>query len=149
MRQWCVSSVWLECLPVTQEVTGSSPVRTAKEPSIWVAFLFDKTISLQIVHIFATPYLRDVFFGCKARAKETRLLCRTAAQKFGNKHSSLAALPNGSAGWKKSVPFIVRLRSCLASEQSSSEGLLTTFFVRSSLHHTSHGWLTTGKWRVR
>ena len=27
---WCVSSAWLECLPVTQEVTGSSPVRTAK-----------------------------------------------------------------------------------------------------------------------
>ena len=26
---WCVSSAWLECLPVTQEVTGSSPVRTA------------------------------------------------------------------------------------------------------------------------
>ena len=26
----CVSSAWLECLPVTQEVTGSSPVRTAR-----------------------------------------------------------------------------------------------------------------------
>ena len=26
----CVSSAWLECLPVTQEVTGSSPVRTAE-----------------------------------------------------------------------------------------------------------------------
>lgn len=40
----------------------TNAVRTAKEPSIWVAFLFDKTISLQIVHIFATPYLRDVFW---------------------------------------------------------------------------------------
>ena len=29
MSNWCVSSAWLECLPVTQEVTGSSPVRTA------------------------------------------------------------------------------------------------------------------------
>ena len=28
-KNWCVSSAWLECLPVTQEVTGSSPVRTA------------------------------------------------------------------------------------------------------------------------
>ena len=28
---WCVSSAWLECLPVTQEVTGSSPVRTARK----------------------------------------------------------------------------------------------------------------------
>ena len=28
-RGRCVSSAWLECLPVTQEVTGSSPVRTA------------------------------------------------------------------------------------------------------------------------
>ena len=72
MRQWCVSSVWLECLPVTQEVTGSSPVRTAKEPSIWVAFLFDKTISLQIVHIFATPYLTDVFLD--ARREQRKLV---------------------------------------------------------------------------
>ncbi|QFQ13273.1 hypothetical protein C7Y71_009790 [Pseudoprevotella muciniphila] len=52
-------------------------------------------------------------------------------------------------GNKKSVPFIVRLRSCLASEQSSSEGLLATFFVLPSLRRTSRGGLTTGKWRVR
>ena len=39
---WCVSSAWLECLPVTQEVTGSSPVRTAKEekPSGFSSFCF-------------------------------------------------------------------------------------------------------------
>ncbi|WP_193215902.1 hypothetical protein [Pseudoprevotella muciniphila] len=47
------------------------------------------------------------------------------------------------------MPFIVRLRSCLASEQSSSEGLLATFFVLPSLRRTSRGGLTTGKWRVR
>ena len=35
---WCVSSAWLECLPVTQEVTGSSPVRTAKEISFEISF---------------------------------------------------------------------------------------------------------------
>ena len=34
----CVSSAWLECLPVTQEVTGSSPVRTA-ERDLRVSFL--------------------------------------------------------------------------------------------------------------
>ena len=33
MSNWCVSSAWLECLPVTQEVTGSSPVRTALRKS--------------------------------------------------------------------------------------------------------------------
>ena len=27
---WCVSSAWLEYMPVTHGVTGSSPVRTAK-----------------------------------------------------------------------------------------------------------------------
>ena len=34
MSERCVSSAWLECLPVTQEVTGSSPVRTAKVSGI-------------------------------------------------------------------------------------------------------------------
>ena len=29
-QDWCRSSVWLECLPVTQEVDGSSPFGTAK-----------------------------------------------------------------------------------------------------------------------
>ena len=29
-QSWCRSSVWLECLPVTQEVDGSSPFGTAK-----------------------------------------------------------------------------------------------------------------------
>ena len=29
-KKWCVSSAWLECMPVTHEVTGSSPVRTAE-----------------------------------------------------------------------------------------------------------------------
>ena len=28
-QSWCRSSVWLECLPVTQEVDGSSPFGTA------------------------------------------------------------------------------------------------------------------------
>ncbi len=28
------SSVWLECLPVTQEVAGSSPVRTAQKNAV-------------------------------------------------------------------------------------------------------------------
>ena len=30
-QSWCRSSVWLECLPVTQEVDGSSPFGTAKK----------------------------------------------------------------------------------------------------------------------
>ena len=30
---WSGSSAWLECLPVTQEVAGSSPVQTAKGAS--------------------------------------------------------------------------------------------------------------------
>ncbi len=30
---WCVSSVWLEYMPVTHGVTGSSPVRTARCPN--------------------------------------------------------------------------------------------------------------------
>ncbi len=30
-KYWSGSSVWLECLPVTQEVAGSSPVRSAKQ----------------------------------------------------------------------------------------------------------------------
>ena len=30
-RRWCCSSVWLECLPVTQEVASSSLVSTAKQ----------------------------------------------------------------------------------------------------------------------
>ncbi|MBQ7056996.1 MAG: hypothetical protein IJM84_03515 [Bacteroidaceae bacterium] len=47
------------------------------------------------------------------------------------------------------MPFIARLRSCLASEQSSSEGLLTTFFVRSCLRRTLRGRLTTDKWLVK
>ena len=38
MSNWCVSSAWLECLPVTQEVTGSSPVRTAKKRDFWSLF---------------------------------------------------------------------------------------------------------------
>ena len=29
-KRWCCSSVWLECLPVTQEVASSSLVSTAK-----------------------------------------------------------------------------------------------------------------------
>ena len=28
--QWCVSSAWLECRPVTAEVMGSSPIHTAR-----------------------------------------------------------------------------------------------------------------------
>lgn len=38
-------------------------------------------------------------------------------------HSTYA---DDRVGTKKSVPFIARLRFCLASEQSSSEGLLAT-----------------------
>ena len=30
-KRWCCSSVWLECLPVTQEVASSSLVSTAKQ----------------------------------------------------------------------------------------------------------------------
>ena len=30
-ENWCGSSAWLEYLPVTQGVAGSSPVRTAEE----------------------------------------------------------------------------------------------------------------------
>ena len=37
----CCSSVWLECLPVTQEVASSSLVSTAKKSlKIWETFLF-------------------------------------------------------------------------------------------------------------
>ena len=33
-KRWCCSSVWLECLPVTQEVASSSLVSTAKASQI-------------------------------------------------------------------------------------------------------------------
>ena len=41
-QSWCRSSVWLECLPVTQEVDGSSPFGTAKQRDVRndVSFLF-------------------------------------------------------------------------------------------------------------
>ena len=40
-KRWCCSSVWLECLPVTQEVASSSLVSTAKrKPLNREAFLF-------------------------------------------------------------------------------------------------------------
>ena len=32
-KRWCCSSVWLECLPVTQEVASSSLVSTAESLS--------------------------------------------------------------------------------------------------------------------
>ena len=39
-EDWCGSSAWLEYLPVTQGVAGSSPVRTAKKdvPNNWSSF---------------------------------------------------------------------------------------------------------------
>ena len=37
---WCCSSVWLECLPVTQEVASSSLVSTAEASQIEKLFLF-------------------------------------------------------------------------------------------------------------
>ena len=39
-QSWCRSSVWLECLPVTQEVDGSSPFGTAKKGCHKVASFF-------------------------------------------------------------------------------------------------------------
>ena len=41
-KDWCGSSAWLEYLPVTQGVAGSSPVRTAEEdvPKQWSSSLF-------------------------------------------------------------------------------------------------------------
>ena len=41
-EDWCGSSAWLEYLPVTQGVAGSSPVRTAKKdvPNTWSSFSF-------------------------------------------------------------------------------------------------------------
>ena len=44
-QNWCRSSVWLECLPVTQEVDGSSPFGTAKKDVVYgVFFLFSVAI---------------------------------------------------------------------------------------------------------
>src|ERR1041385_4279155 len=39
---------WLECLPVAQEVAGSSPVRTAKNPDNLVRVFFDHHTNLQV-----------------------------------------------------------------------------------------------------
>ena len=57
MSNWCVSSAWLECLPVTQEVTGSSPVRTAKKERLSVSpfcvlsfYIFFIQFSFLIIH---------------------------------------------------------------------------------------------------
>ena len=36
---WCVSSAWLEYMPVTHGVTGSSPVRTAQDPKGSLLFI--------------------------------------------------------------------------------------------------------------
>ena len=39
-QNWCRSSVWLECLPVTQEVDGSSPFGTANKEMLEMTSLF-------------------------------------------------------------------------------------------------------------
>ena len=52
-KRWCCSSVWLECLPVTQEVASSSLVSTANESlSNREAFLF----------LYLSLLLHKVFF---------------------------------------------------------------------------------------
>ena len=50
------SSAWLECLPVTQEVAGSSPVRSATilETDLMVGFCVSGGMSFYSVPI---PYL--------------------------------------------------------------------------------------------
>ena len=39
-KGWSGSSVWLECLPVTQEVASSSLVRTAQKRATQIGLLF-------------------------------------------------------------------------------------------------------------
>ena len=54
---WCGSSVWLECRPVTPEVEGSSPFRTAVTPDFqgFICFTNTFTNSFWQVFVFFTP----------------------------------------------------------------------------------------------
>ena len=40
IKEWCGSSAWLEYMPVTHGVAGSSPVRTAKPAKLILQALF-------------------------------------------------------------------------------------------------------------
>ena len=58
----CVSSAWLECLPVTQEVTGSSPVRTAEnnkgfEASLQNLFYVTYYTPLSMIRLFPNNHM--------------------------------------------------------------------------------------------
>ena len=61
----CVSSAWLECLPVTQEVTGSSPVRTAKAFQLEGFLLFVRTTLTHVtftVRVLSVATLESALF---------------------------------------------------------------------------------------
>ena len=65
-QSWCRSSVWLECLPVTQEVDGSSPFGTAKRDiEDDASFFCLKTIQKSVLRIFEKKLRPDFSYGLK------------------------------------------------------------------------------------
>ncbi len=62
---WSGSSVWLECLPVTQEVASSSLVRTAEAqaPKACAFFVFVAVVFFLFLHILFEIEKNDVYRG--------------------------------------------------------------------------------------
>ena len=54
-KRWCCSSVWLECLPVTQEVASSSLVSTAES----LSFLRDFFVLYNSRYLFSEFSRKD------------------------------------------------------------------------------------------
>ena len=54
-KRWCCSSVWLECLPVTQEVASSSLVSTAES----LSFLRDFFVLYNSRYLFSAFSRKD------------------------------------------------------------------------------------------
>ena len=77
---WSGSSVWLERLPVTQEVASSSLVRTAAEPSRWDGFTVCRSTTLEpsqwdgftfrVSNTCTEPSQRDGFTVCGSTTLE-------------------------------------------------------------------------------
>ena len=77
---WSGSSVWLERLPVTQEVASSSLVRTAAEPSRWDGFTVCGSTTLEpsqrdgftfrVSNTCTEPSQRDGFTVCGSTTLE-------------------------------------------------------------------------------
>ena len=61
-QSWCRSSVWLECLPVTQEVDGSSPFGTAtlKRRFRNVSFFIIYHVKLQLFVLYHRWFLQYI-----------------------------------------------------------------------------------------